>query len=810
MDTLRISILFSILFLFVGCASMFQAKPQLNLASSDKAMAVKSEVSYVTAIGYSPDGKYLTSGGAKTTANVWDVENARESMKINIPIPDVTTGFVSDVLYSPNGKTIAIAARTGVLSGDATQLVEAHSGRELRTISVPLGGTLSFSPDGKRLLGEEFTLNFFSASSNIVKLVDVSAGEAAMTFKEFRHGSLAPDGTRAVLIANDVEDRETDVVLMDLGTGRKVWQRQDDSVSAVAFSPDGKTILLGSYKQETAGFGFKYDIYFRLLDSSTGTQIGEFGHVNFSTVTPFGDPGVRLNLIRNITYSPNGQYIVSSGENGEYKLWETATGKMIRKLKRPDETIVFGLSSYHSAFSPNGKVVAIASAASTRLYDVKSGNEIAALIAFDDGEWVITTPDGYYSASEKGDQYLDVSVAGKPYTISQLRESFYRPDLVKIALSGQQLEGLKNIADIKPPPSIAVVNTPASVSFDQITVSLAVKDQGGGIGDVRLYLNGTAVVLDQGSRALTLKTETPDSARIFSYSLQLVSGKNSLRAIAFNADNSMQSTDALFEIDAKTAVKKPALHALVVGIQEYENPKLTLKYPVADANLFADSLKERAAGLFDTVTITRLTTRQETTSASITTALEKMRTQVGPNDLFVFYVASHGTVDDGEYFLVTSNVGATSTEKLKRDALSQNSLKALLSNIPAAKKLIVLDTCNAGKLGDAIQMAMLTRGMSEDTAFKVLSRAVGSTILSAANSQQEALEGYRGHGLFTYVLSEGLQGEADLDKDGFVKTTELANYIEDEVPDLAEKMFHHKQYPVVSPSGQGFPVVRVR
>jgi uncharacterized caspase-like protein len=187
-----------------------------------------------------------------------------------------------------------------------------------------------------------------------------------------------------------------------------------------------------------------------------------------------------------------------------------------------------------------------------------------------------------------------------------------------------------------------------------------------------------------------------------------------------------------------------------------------------------------------------------------------MRTEVGPNDLFVFYVASHGTVDDGEYFLITSNVGATSTEKLKRDALSQNSLKELLSNIPAAKKLIVLDTCNAGKLGDAIQMAMLTRDMSEDTAFKVLSRAVGSTILSAANSQQEALEGYRDHGLFTYVISEGLQGKADLDKDGFIKTTELANYIEDEVPDLAEKVFHHKQYPVASPSGQGFPVARVR
>jgi hypothetical protein len=461
-------------------------------------------------------------------------------------------------------------------------------------------------------------------------------------------------------------------------------------------------------------------------------------------------------------------------------------------------------------FSPDGRTAVVASLASARLYDVSTGEELATMISYEDGEWLVTTPSGYYNSSEKGDRYLSVSVGGKPYSIAQLRESFYRPDVVKVALSGHVLTGLRKVAEIKPPPNVAVVNTPAAVSTAHATVSLEVKDQGGGIGDVRLYLNGTAVVLDRGSRSLVVTAAPTGKARTFSYALQLVSGKNSVRAIAFNADNSMQSVDAIYEIEAKIAERKPALHAIVVGIQEYENPKLALKYPVADARLFADTLAAGSTGLFDSVTVTRLTTRQETTSASITAALHKMRTLVGPNDLFVFYVASHGTVDDGEYFLITSNVGATSTDKLKRDALSQNSLKELISNIPSSKKLIVLDTCNAGKLGDAIQVAMLTRGMSEDTAFKVLSRAVGSTILSAANSQQEALEGYRDHGLFTYVLSEGLKGKADSDKDGFVKTTELANYIEDEVSELAEKLFNHKQYPVASPSGQGFPLVRSR
>jgi hypothetical protein len=272
----------------------------------------------------------------------------------------------------------------------------------------------------------------------------------------------------------------------------------------------------------------------------------------------------------------------------------------------------------------------------------------------------------------------------------------------------------------------------------------------------------------------------------------------------------MQSTDALYEIEAITTVKKPIFHAVVVGIQDYKNPKLTLKYPVADTKLFADTLDKYASGLFDTVAITRLTTRQETTSASIIAILNAMSTEVGPDDLFVFYIASQATVDKGEYFLVTSNVDSTSSEKLNSDALSLNNLKELLSNIPATKKLIVLDTCDVGKLGESSQTSTLARGMSEDTALKVLSRAVGSTIISATDSPKEELGGYLDHGLFAYVLSNGLQGKADLNKDGFVKTTELADYIKSEVPYLADLLLHRKQYPISIASGQEYPLIKLK
>jgi uncharacterized caspase-like protein len=294
------------------------------------------------------------------------------------------------------------------------------------------------------------------------------------------------------------------------------------------------------------------------------------------------------------------------------------------------------------------------------------------------------------------------------------------------------------------------------------------------------------------------------------YAVKLTSGLNTIRAIVFNGDNTMQSNDALHEITASfKSLTKPSLHALVVGINEFKNPKLRLNYPVADAELFAETLGKGATGLFEKVNIKKLVTQEETTNENIIKELKTYQA-LNPDDLFVFYVASHGTVDDGEYFLITSNVGSTRTEKLRTDAISQTVFKELISNIPATKKLILLDTCNAGALGDAIQVAMLTRGMSEDTAMKVLSRAVGSTILSASTSIQEALEGYQGHGLFTFVLTEGLSGKADKGKTGYIKTTELADYVDNEVPVLAEKIFKKAQYPTISISGQGFPVGKIK
>lgn len=767
-----ILIAYSVLFLS-ACA----ATPVLT-SKGDISREIRQKAPIVAKVDISPDGRYALSGGFDSFI-LWDIIQGKKIQTFTH-----SKAFMGDtiaVAFSPDGKHFASGGKGTILWDQAMR-------QAIRTFADDRAISIAFSPDGKNILcgGPPSDLAVFAKpKSPTMKIFDVATGGAIRDFKlqtNIWSVAYSPDGKYALSGGSNGK-----MVLWNTSLGQPVKtvvgseSFLDPRVNSVSFSSDGEYALSGGSDDSV-----------RLWNTKNLTQIKSFvGHSNIGGVY-------------SVAFSPDGKYALSSDCDSKIKIWDIASGSEWKALSGHT-----GKNACTSAkFSPNGKYVISVGDASTRIWDVSTGEEVASMIDFEDGEWIITTSNGYYTSSPKGDQYLNVTVGGKQYTTEQLRESFFRPDLVQVALSGGSLKKLKNVADVKPPPVVAIVDTPKSIDKNDAAITLKITDAGGGIGDVRLYLNGSAVMLDS-TRGLKVVASSQNEI-IKTYHLKLASGLNSIRAIVFNADNTMQSNAAIHEITATfKVISKPSLHALVIGINDYKNPKLQLNNAVADAALFADTLKMGATPLFEKVEIKKLLTKEETSRENILKELKAMK-NLNPDDLFVFYVASHGTVDDGEYFLITSNVGSTRTERLKKEAIGQSVFKDLISNIPATKKLIIIDTCNAGALGDAIQVAMLTRGMSEDTAMKILSRAVGSTILSASTSLQEALEGYQGHGLFTYVLTEGLKGKADKGNTGYVKTTELADYVDNEVPILAERIFKKAQYPTISISGQTFPIGKVR
>lgn len=452
------------------------------------------------------------------------------------------------------------------------------------------------------------------------------------------------------------------------------------------------------------------------------------------------------------------------------------------------------------------------------LYNPSTKSEIAKLYAFTDGEWVVITPEGYFNASPNGAKHLNVRVGNNVYGVDQFYSKFYRPELVKLALAGKEIpkgEMLTDIASQKPAPAVEILSPRSgiTVSDDRIKITVKLKDNGGGIGDVSIYLNGSQIAND--TRGVVIKGKESSSEKALDFNISLMEGNNDIKIIAFNKEGSMESIPAILSVFSKVVLQKPNLYAIVVGINEYKNKNISLNYAVSDAKAFAETLKATAKTLFENINAKLLISSDETTKESIQKAFEEIRTRVKPNDLFVFYNASHGVIDivedQEQYYLLTSNVLLLSSRHIGKDAMSQKELIQLIGAIPAQKKLIILDTCHAGKAGKEITVALLqqTRGLTESTAVKLLQRAVGSTVFSASSDTQQALEGYKGHGLFTYVLNEGLQGKADMNKDGFIKVNELADYVEERVITLSEQVFKRQQTPT-NQIGVNFPIGKVK
>ncbi|MCX7981714.1 MAG: caspase family protein [Syntrophales bacterium] len=756
-------------------------QPHIKTEKAGIEAGVKEKVPLGFGLKISPDGRYALVISGTGSFSLYDLYEGVQVM-VGSFAPRKVLGIPcgGGVAFSPDGKFFAVGGEKSITLWDIEKKEETGS------FDIEACAGLSFSPDGKYLLavspGPDRGL-FGPSLPAIISLFNVEKGRKVKDFPTkpyqiYFNAIFSKDG-KYVYTSPDFK-------MWDVRAGKEIKKAKAcptlsfNPQSIATVSPDGRHVITGC----TSG-----DII--VWDANTLHEVKKIK----------GEQAAW-----SVDVSPDGRYLLSGG-GGKIVIRELSTLKEVKVIDHPSFFEV--LHSIDAKFSPDGKRIVSLAGDAVRVWDVDSGKELASFITFQNGEWIALTPSGYYNSSERGDQLYTVKVSGKEYTIEQLREAFYRPDLVKLALAGRVLEHHRSVADIKQPPEVQIVETPIEVQTDEVLVKVKLIDVGGGIGDVRLYLNDTSVILDS-ARGVKISYLPGDKVIQKTYAVKLLSGENIIKVVAFNADGTMQSKPVLHKVKSTFMTsRKPKMYVLAIGINEYKNPKLELKYAAADAQLFAHTLSEIANPLFDTVKIKILTTREETTKENIKKVLQGYKS-INPDDVFVFYVASHGTVDEGEYFLITSNVGSLSTSRLREDALTQVELKELIANIPSTKKMIVIDTCNAGKLGEALQVAMATRGMSEETAIKILSRAVGSTILSASTSLQEAIEGYQGHGLFTYVLTEGMKGKADLDKDGFIKTLEIANYVDSEVPMLAEKIFKRPQYPTATPSGQSFPVGKVK
>ena len=221
-----------------------------------------------------------------------------------------------------------------------------------------------------------------------------------------------------------------------------------------------------------------------------------------------------------------------------------------------------------------------------------------------------------------------------------------------------------------------------------------------------------------------------------------------------------------------------------------------------DAKLITKGFLEQKKSLYQDIFTFNLFDG-DVTKDGLKSSFEKLASQVQADDVFVFYIAGHGVTydEDGDYYYLPSDFRYTSSESIAKNGISKNDLTCCLSLIKAGKTLILIDTCNSGSFLDAGR-----RGLTEKTAIDRLTRSTGQATIVASSDTQAAMEGYEGHGIFTYILVEGLNGKADADGDGFITLQELSSYVEEEVPRRSFDKWGYEQTPMRDLRKQDFPI----
>jgi WD40 repeat protein len=172
--------------------------------------------------------------------------------------------------------------------------------------------------------------------------------------------------------------------LWDAATGQQLrrFEGHSNTVSSAAFSPDGRFVLTGSWDQTA-----------RLWDALSGQEIRKFeGHSG---------------PVESVAISPDGRFVLTGSSDKTARLWDAATGQPLRKYEGHSGVVIC------VAFSPDGlSVLTGGSDRTARLWDTNSGQEIrkfegiSAIVCS-----AVFSPDGRFVVTGAWDSKLKTSAS---------------------------------------------------------------------------------------------------------------------------------------------------------------------------------------------------------------------------------------------------------------------------------------------------------------------------------------------------------------------------------------------------------------
>lgn len=593
----------------------------------------------------------------------------------------------------------------------------------------------------------------------------------------------------------------------------------------LALSPDASLLAVSSVADETGVWNQAIPLV-RMFDGNTLAAVRDM-HPQWGNITA-------------MRFTHDGKQLLGGDDTGRIDQWDVASGiNVIHMMAHSDAITGLYLSddgSQYATASEDGLVklwktresserFASNDSAYLLLHTLNldlSSKAIATLAYVGDSDYVITVPDGYYTASLGALQKTGFVQNGKVFDFEQFDLWMNRPDVIlqRLGFADQESvalfhaaflarlkrlgikDAIPDMASLKPPQLEVQGNAGAVTDADAVVLSLTATAEKYGLNKLRINVNSVPVY-SGGGKKITGKAYG-DKATV-----KLSRGLNRIQVSVLD-ENGLESQKRSLKITRKAEQKQPELWLLAVGVSDYLDDRLDLKMAAKDAGDIARFFQH--SGQFAKTHVMTLTDRQAT-SAHIRDARKFLET-AGIDDQIIVFFAGHGflSADQSFYF------GSTDINPDKPSTgLSYDHIVALVDGLSSRKKVVLIDSCHSGEayesetpltakvaeigggvraysrgfvrrnIGGGGRSIMLMRDKFAD-----LRQNSGAIVLSAAGGDEYALESREwNNGVFTYSVLDGLSGhKADLSQDGIVSAKELRSYVYGKVNELTKGRQH--------------------
>lgn len=418
-----------------------------------------------------------------------------------------------------------------------------------------------------------------------------------------------------------------------------------------------------------------------------------------------------------------------------------------------------------------------------RVWEITTGKLKYEIINLGKEDFLIRLPDGkYFSSKDAARQLYYLNADSDPISFDQLDAFLNRPhevlsNIVQVnpkllevyqkAYAKRQSRLKVGELDINHLPQLEFVQKD-EISFDQQTDSIQLRLVGQStvseLQSLVVWVNDNPVLQTPISGTNQLDT---------TIWIQLSDGLNRIEGRISDSEGRQSFKKPLLVDNHESSPSK--LYFVGIGMEHFANPGYELNYCVKDIRDITAALHERYGDqmIIDTIfnedfTLQRLDSVRNLLQGS------------GINDRVIICYSGHGLLDkDLNYYLSGYGVDFDHPEN---GGIPYSSFEALLSDIPARKKLMLLDACHSGEIdktesydslssdttgtlvvgGKGAKVKNLNPTIGLENSFELMQElfinlkdGTGATIISAASGTQFAFEkGDLNNGVFTFAVLE--------------------------------------------------------